>query len=136
MVFVDIIKLGLLPSYVFGKDQSASYEIYNRSICAHQLGYGQLPIGLYFSDLIKPREIIPSGTCYKCLLDRVPDSATIDLVSWRFSSFSSPHFNVWWVEWCDHLFCVSPRIYCEQLDPDYVASADKELLLSITLRIA
>jgi hypothetical protein len=94
MVFVDIIKLGLLSSYVFGKDQSASYEIYNRSICARQLGYGQLPIGLYFSDLIKPREIIPSGTCYKCLLDRVPDSATIDLVSWRFSSFSSPHFNV------------------------------------------
>jgi hypothetical protein len=27
-------------------------------------------------------------------------------------------------------FCVSPRIYCEQLDPDYVASVDEVLLSS------
>jgi hypothetical protein len=24
-----------------------------------------------------------------------------------------------------HLFCVSPRTYCEKLDPDYVASTDE-----------
>jgi hypothetical protein len=49
-----------------------------------------LSIALYFSDLIKPREVIPSGTCYQRLLDRVLDFATIDLESWRFSCFSSP----------------------------------------------
>jgi hypothetical protein len=64
IAFVEIIKPGLLPSCVFGKDQSATYEFYNPSVCARQLGFGQLPLGLYFSDLIKPREIIPSGTCY------------------------------------------------------------------------
>jgi hypothetical protein len=50
-------------------------------VCARQLGFGQLPIGLYFSYLIKPREIIPSGTYYERFLDRVPNSATVDLDS-------------------------------------------------------
>jgi hypothetical protein len=64
IAFIEIIKLGLLPYCVFGKDQSATCEFYNPSVCARQLGFGQLPIGLYFSELTKPREIIPSGTCY------------------------------------------------------------------------
>jgi hypothetical protein len=92
------MKPGLLPSCVFEKDQSATYEFYNPSVCARQLGFAQLSIRLYFSDLIKPREIIPSGTCYQRLLDWVPDSATINRDSWRFSGFSSPLFNVWWAE--------------------------------------
>jgi hypothetical protein len=117
-VFVEIIKPGLLPSCVSGNNQSSTYEFYNPSVCVRQLGFGQLPFGLYFSGLIKPWEIILSGTCYQRLLDRVPDSTTIDLDSLRFSGFSSPLFNVWWAEWCDHLFCISPRIYCEKLDPD------------------
>jgi hypothetical protein len=69
IAFVEIIKPGILPSCVFGKDQSTSYEFYNPSVSAHQLGFGQLPIGLYFSDLVKPREIIPNDTHYCCLLD-------------------------------------------------------------------
>jgi hypothetical protein len=51
---VEIIKLGILPSCVFGKDQSASYEFYNPSVSARQLGFSQLLIGLYFSNLVKP----------------------------------------------------------------------------------
>jgi hypothetical protein len=38
IAFVEIIKLGLLPSCVFGKDQSATYKFYNPSVCARQLG--------------------------------------------------------------------------------------------------
>lgn len=79
--FVEMIKLGLLPSCIFGKDPSATYEFYNRLVSARQLGYVQLPIGLYFSNLIKPWEVIPSGTYYQLLLDLVPDSSTIDLDS-------------------------------------------------------
>jgi hypothetical protein len=52
--FVEMIKPGLLPSCIFGKDPSATYEFYNRLVSARQLGYVQLPIGLYFSNLIKP----------------------------------------------------------------------------------
>jgi hypothetical protein len=54
IAFVEIIKLGILPSCVFGKDQSASYEFYNPSVSARQLGFSQLLIGLYFSNLVKP----------------------------------------------------------------------------------
>jgi hypothetical protein len=54
------------------------------------LGFGQLLIGLYFSNLIKPREIIPDNIHYRRLLDRVPDSTTINLDSWKFSSFFLP----------------------------------------------
>jgi hypothetical protein len=92
--FVEIIKLGLVPSYVLRKDQLATYEFYNPSVCPRQLGFGQLPTDVYFSDLIKPREIIPSGTCYQRLFDTVPDSAKINLDSWSFSDFSSHLFNV------------------------------------------
>jgi hypothetical protein len=50
IVSVEIIKLGFLPSCIFGKDQSTTYEFYNPSVCARQLGFGQLPIG--FTSLI------------------------------------------------------------------------------------
>jgi hypothetical protein len=110
IAFVEIIKPGILPSCVFAKDQLASYEFYNPSVSARQLSFGQLPIGLYFSDLVKPREIIPDDIHYRHLLDWVPDSSTINLDFWRFSSFSSLLFNIWWAEWYDHVFCVSLRI--------------------------
>jgi hypothetical protein len=64
ITFVEMIKPGLLPSCVFGKDQSATYDFYNPLASARQLGFGQLSISLNFSDLIKPLEIIPSGTHY------------------------------------------------------------------------
>jgi hypothetical protein len=54
IAFVEIIKPGILPSRVSGKDQSATYEFSNPSSSARQLGFGQLPIGLYFFNLIKP----------------------------------------------------------------------------------
>jgi hypothetical protein len=58
-----------------------------------------LPIGVWsivdwslFFDLIKPREIIPDNIHYQRLLDRVSDSATIDL---DFGSFpTSPLFSI------------------------------------------
>jgi hypothetical protein len=82
IAFVEIIKPGILPSCAFGKDHPASYEFYNPSISDHQLGFGQLLIGLYFFDLVKPREIIPDDIHYRRLLDWVPDSSTINLDSW------------------------------------------------------
>jgi hypothetical protein len=114
-LLVEMIKPGLLPSSVFGKDQSATYEFYNPSVSTRQLGFGQLPIGLYFSNFIKLREVIPNGTHYQCLLDLILDSSTINL------------FNIWWAEWCDHLFYVSPKLYCEKLDPAYKALTDEVL---------
>jgi hypothetical protein len=38
IAFVEMIKSGFLPSCVFGKDQSATYEFYNPSVCTRPLG--------------------------------------------------------------------------------------------------
>jgi hypothetical protein len=81
IIFVEMIKPWLLPSCIFGKNQPTTYDFYNPSVSARQLGFGQLPTGLFFSDLIKPWEIIPDNIHYRRFLDRVPDSATIDLDS-------------------------------------------------------
>ena len=82
-IFETIIKPGLLPANFFGKDQLATYEFYSPSVAARQLGFGQLPIGLYFSDLIKPREVTPDPVHYRLLRNLIPTSATVDLDTWK-----------------------------------------------------
>jgi hypothetical protein len=81
MAFLEMIKPGLIPSCVFRNNQSTTYEFYNPSVSARKLGVGQLPIGLYFSNLIQPREVIPNGVHYQHRLDFIPDSSTINLDS-------------------------------------------------------
>ncbi|KAM0849571.1 hypothetical protein ACQ4PT_053643 [Festuca glaucescens] len=119
MLFEHMIKPFLLPSNFFGT-LPGTYEFYNPSVAARQLCFGQLPIGLYFENLIRPREIIPiSGLYYSQLRKYNPDSATINLDGWKCSSFTPHVFRVWWAEWCEHLFCVSAAVYCEKLNPNY-----------------
>jgi hypothetical protein len=45
-----------------------SYEFYNPSIAARQLGFGQLPPKLFFADKLKPREAISSGIEFSRIL--------------------------------------------------------------------
>jgi hypothetical protein len=44
-----------------GKNTNTTYEFYNPSELARQLAFGQLPIKLYYADVVKPREVITSG---------------------------------------------------------------------------
>jgi hypothetical protein len=39
IIFEEMIKPRLLPSYVFGKDQSTTYEFFNSLVSAFQLGF-------------------------------------------------------------------------------------------------
>ena len=132
VIFETIIKPGLLSATFFGKDQLATYEFYSPSVVAHQLGFGQLPIGLYFSDLIKLREAIPDPVHYCLLRSLIPSSATVDLDTWRFQPFSSSLFNTWWTEWAEHLFCVSPKTYCVKLCSDFAVPLDEVCALKIS----
>jgi hypothetical protein len=58
-----IITLRAIPVNNFGsgKNTNTTYEFYNPSALACQLGFGQLPIKLYYADVVKPREAITSG---------------------------------------------------------------------------
>jgi hypothetical protein len=59
-----IITPRAIPVNTFGsgKNTNTTYEFYNPSAVSRQLAFGQLPIKLYFADVIKPRETITSGT--------------------------------------------------------------------------
>jgi hypothetical protein len=48
-------------------------------VAAHQLGFGQLPVHLFFMDWVKPRETVNSGLEYDRLKNLVLDAETIEL---------------------------------------------------------
>ena len=58
-IFTVSITPGILPvGFHSGRNQQHSYEFYYPSVAARQLGLGQLPIGLYFADKLKAREVV------------------------------------------------------------------------------
>jgi hypothetical protein len=59
-IFQHIVKPGLLlVEFRHGWEKPPmSYEFYNPSIAARQLGFGQLPLGWFFGDKLKSREAI------------------------------------------------------------------------------
>jgi len=62
-LMMAIITPRAIPVNTFGigKNSSPTYEFYNPSALACQLGFGQLPIRLCYADVVKPRETITSG---------------------------------------------------------------------------
>jgi len=61
-LMMAIITLRAIPVNTFGsgKNSNPTYEFYNPSALARQLAFGQLPIGLSYADVVKPRETITS----------------------------------------------------------------------------
>jgi len=41
-----------------GKNTSTTYEFFNPSALSRQVAFGQLPVKLYYVDVVKPRETI------------------------------------------------------------------------------
>jgi hypothetical protein len=63
-LMMAIITPKAIPVNTFGsgKNTNTTYEFYNPSVVSRQLVFGQLPIKLCFTDVIKPRETITSGS--------------------------------------------------------------------------
>jgi hypothetical protein len=73
-----------------------SYEFYNPFIAARQLGFGQLPLGLFFGDKLKPREAINHSSKFlriRRFKDALPQ---INVEAWKCGPFSSNLFDTWW----------------------------------------
>ena len=113
----ELIKPGILPANFFSGKDAPTYEFYNPSAAARQLGMGQLPIQVYFAGRAKFRDGLTTGLDYSRLRDRIPDSTTIDLNDWIVAPFAVQPFKLWWAEWKQYLFCNSPSAYCNLLDP-------------------
>jgi hypothetical protein len=115
----------ILPAtFTSGRDHP-SYEFYHPSAVARQLGFGQVPIQLFFADKVQAREIIKSGLSYNRVENLQPDVSDIDLIDWRIAPLTSVPFTRWWSEWHSHLFCLSASTYCKHLSADYMEPDDE-----------
>jgi hypothetical protein len=80
-LMMAIITPRTIPVNTFGsgKNTNITYEFYNPSAVSHQLAFGQLLIKLCFVDVIKPREIITSGSDWSKVVQLSPDVDTTDV---------------------------------------------------------
>lgn len=105
-----------------------TYEFYYPSVAARQLGFGQLPIKLYYADKLKPREAINSCLEFSRIRQIELALSSIALTEWEYGAFSSSLFDQWWSEWHIHLFCRSAKFYCLTLDTNF--DSDSEVGIS------
>jgi len=96
------------------------------------LGFGQLPIKLYFVDKLKAREHISSALD----IDRVKILASVlppaTINTWTYDIFSSKLFSAWWTEWKKHLFFQASTFYYLLLDVDHIISDDEVRIFLIS----
>jgi hypothetical protein len=110
-----------------------SYEFYNPSISARQMGFGQLPPCLFYADKLKPREALNSRLEFNRIL-QFERSLPVEIIKeWNCQPFSSSSFNTWWQEWHHHLFCSVVSSYCSILEPDFQANPEVLSLASSSL---
>jgi len=79
----------------------------------------QLPIGLSYADVVKPRETITSGLEWIRIAQLQPnaDTSDIDLSAWIPAHFFTQAHKQWWEVWKEHLFCTSALTYRGMINP-------------------
>ena len=122
-LMMAIITPRAIPVNTFGsgKNSSPTYKFYNPSALARQLAFGQLPIRLCYTDVVKPRKTITSGLEWIRIAQLQPnaDTSDIDLSAWIPALFITQMYKQWWEEWKEHLFGTSALTYCGMIDPNY-----------------
>ena len=84
-VMVAIITPRAIPVNFFGsgKASNLTYEFYNPSALARQLAFGQLPIALCYTDVVKLRETITNNLEWIRIAQLPPNADTdVDLSAW------------------------------------------------------
>ena len=118
-IMKEIISPRILPvNFTAGKDVP-SYEFYNPSVAARQLGFGQVPPFLFFIGKVQFRVALDSALSYGRLKDLEPDVNMTLLANWQIAPFATTLFIQWWSEWQEHIFCKSANLYCMARDNNY-----------------
>ena len=118
-IMKEIISPKILPiNFTAGKD-IPSYEFYNLSVAARQLGFGQVPPFLFFVGKVQFRVALDSALSYGRLKDLEPDVNMTLLADWQIAPFATTPFIQWWFEWQEHIFCKSANLYRMALDNNY-----------------
>jgi len=84
-VMMAIVTPRAIPVNFFGSTKTSpqTYEFYNPSSLARQLAFGQLPIALCYTDVIKPREPITNFLEWIQVAQLPPNADTdVDLSEW------------------------------------------------------
>ena len=84
----------ILPAnFALGRGQHC-FEFYYPSAAARQLGFGQVPIHLFFANKVQARDV-KSVLDYNCLKNLEPDARTINLGDWQIAPLTSIPFKHW-----------------------------------------
>lgn len=114
-VFVSCISPCILPTgiCVVSWSHQLSYEFYYPSAGASQMGLGQLPIGLFYSDKVKARAAISSSIEYTWILGLNHNLPLGDFAYVNLDPSCTKQFWSWWLEleWKKHLLCWNTTIY-------------------------
>ena len=109
----------ILPTNFTSGKEISSYEFYNPSIVARQLGFGQVPPFPIFAGKVQFRGTIGNALSYDRLKDLEPSVDMALLADWQITSFVTTPFTQWWSEWQEHLFCRAVNLYCTVLNNNY-----------------
>jgi len=121
----EIISPRILPvNFTSGKD-IPSFEFYNTSVAARQLGFGQVPPLPFFAGKIQFREALNNALTYDQLKNLEPDVDMSLLADWQVIPFVTTPFTQWWSEWQEHIFCRAANLYCIALKENYQAADDE-----------
>ena len=94
----EMISPRILPiNFIAGKD-IPSYEFYNPSVAARQLGFGQVPPSLFFVGKVQFRGALNGALSYSRLKDLEPDVDMVLLADWQIAPVVTTPFTQWWSE--------------------------------------
>ena len=91
-IIKEIISSRILPAnFIFGKE-IPSYEFYNPSVAARQLGFGQVPPFPFFVGKVQFRGALSNALTYDRLKDLEPDVDMALLTDWQITPFVTTPF--------------------------------------------
>jgi len=124
-IMKEIVSPRILPiNFTAGKD-IPSYEFYNPSVAARQLGFGQVPPSPFFVGKVQFRGALNGALSYDRLKDLEPSADMALLADWQITPFVTTPFIQWWSECQEHRFCRVASLYCTALNENYQAGEDE-----------
>ena len=129
----EIISPRILPANFTSGKEAPTFEFYNPSTAAKQLGLGQVPPLPFFAGKVQFRGAISNALSYDRLKDLEPNIDMTLLADWQIAPFITIPFTQWWSEWQEHLFCRSVNLYCIAMNNNYQAAEDEVQIKSILM---
>ena len=129
-LFNSFIKPCALPAeFHHGWSVHPIYEFYNPNMVARQLGCGQLPPKLFFSEMVRPREEFKEKLEYKRVFELGWNLPSYEPSPFAIIDIAHPTFSSWWQNWHSYLFKTSVHPLCQKLEADF--ESDSEVITLI-----